>query len=95
MMRQNSNKVNISCRVFFDAFKALVKKLVFEERFCLKVSSYPFQITCILSVYFLWYIWIYYLSDFDQSLESIKNSAGNVYFVRVLPRVVFIKQSDC
>ena len=32
MMRQNSNKVYNSCRVF-DAFKALVEKLVFEEIF--------------------------------------------------------------
>ena len=41
MMRQNSNKVYISCRVF-DAFKALVKKLVIEERFLshsVKLSS--------------------------------------------------------
>ena len=56
MMRQNSNKVNISCRVFFDAFKALVKKLVFEERFLsqsvkLSISNYMYFVSLFSLVY--------------------------------------------
>ena len=55
MMRQNSNKVYISGRVF-DAFKALVEKLVFEERFL----SQSFKLSSLYYMFFVslifWYI---------------------------------------
>ena len=58
IMRQNSNKVYISRRVF-DAVKALVEKLVFEERFLsqnVKLSSLNYMyFVCLI----FWYIWIY------------------------------------
>ena len=71
IMRQNSNKVYISRRVF-DAVKALVEKLVFEGRFL----SQSVKLLSLNYMYFVslifWYIWIYYLPDFDRSLENIK-----------------------
>ena len=54
MMRQNSNKVYISRRVF-DAVKALVEKLVFEERF----SSESVKLSSLNYIYFVSLIFLY------------------------------------